>query len=210
MIYIRDLAKSFANNHVLNNLNLNVGKGDIYAIVGKNGAGKTTLMRLLSGLLVPDSGSISINSNKTVGVLLGGDVHLYGNLTSLEILHYFGVLHGLPSAYISARIVELNSVLNFNDYLTRKAKELSRGMRQKIAFAVAIIHDPDVLLLDEPSLGLAPLIIKDIFNTLKEIRKELNISLAQFVDMRAAPLFYANKPFSYELAFYDIIISRDI
>lgn len=169
MIEIKNLHKQFSENIVIDNLNLSVNCGEIVCLVGKNGSGKSTLIRLISGLLKPDRGEIHLSS-KNIGVLLGGDVNLYTNLTALEIINYFGKLHNLTANEINKQIDTLNKILDFKDFLSKKSSTLSRGMRQKIALVIALIHDPDILLLDEPSTGLDLEASNDIINIIKHLK----------------------------------------
>lgn len=172
MIRIKKLKKSFSDNTVLNELSLTVKDGEITALVGKNGSGKSTLIRLIAGLLKQDGGKISITSNQKIGVLLGGDVNLYKNLTANEIIHFFGELHGLSETYINRRIDELEDILCFKSFIDKRAGTLSRGMRQKIAIVISIIHDPAILLLDEPSTGLDIEASNDVINFIRYLKSE--------------------------------------
>lgn len=166
MIEINNISKSLKNNTVIQNLSLTVNSSQITALIGKNGSGKTTLMRLISGLLKPDSGNINCNT-KNIGVLIGGDVNLYENLTGYENLKYFAELHNMSKKEFSARCDELAEILKFNDFINERSGIYSRGMKQKIAFASAIIHNPDTILLDEPSTGLDILTAFDVINFIK-------------------------------------------
>lgn len=172
MIDIVNLNKRFANQIVINNLNLSIDSGEITALVGQNGAGKSTLIRLLSGLYKPDSGNIIMDKNTKVGVLLGGDVSLYKNLTGFEIIQYFGKLHHLNNNDINERINSLNDVLNFKDFIHKPANTFSRGMKQKIGLAISIIHNPDVLFLDEPSTGMDIEASNDVINFIKYLKTQ--------------------------------------
>lgn len=172
MIRIINLTKKFSDNAVINNLNLTINSGEITALVGHNGAGKSTLIRLLSGLYKSDSGKIEMDSNTKIGVLLGGDINLYGNLTAYEIIQYFGKLHGVDNVILSQRIDLLDSVLKFKDFLNKRASTFSRGMKQKIGLVISIIHDPDILLLDEPSTGLDLEASNDVINFIKYLKTQ--------------------------------------
>lgn len=179
MITVTDLSKSFAGNNVINHLNLEIDSGEITALVGKNGAGKSTLVRLISGLLKVDGGDIKIEGNADVGVLLGGDISLYGSLTAYEIIKFFGAVRGLDSESIDSTIDELDKTLNFKSFLNKRCNTFSRGMRQKIGFVISIIHNPDVLLLDEPSTGLdieASNDVIDFIHYLKQTGKTILIA----------------------------------
>ena len=120
MIKINNISKSFKSNTVIENLSLTVNSSQITALIGKNGSGKTTLMRLISGLLKPDSGNINCNT-KNIGVLIGGDVNLYENLTGYENLKYFAELHNMSKKELSARCDELAEILKFNDFINERS-----------------------------------------------------------------------------------------
>lgn len=172
MIKITDLNKSFSNKVVLNNLNLEIPSNKITVLVGKNGSGKSTLIRLICGLLKMDSGLIEISQNSSIGILLGGDVNLYGNLNGHETLRFFAQLHNLSASQLTKTIDKLNDVLDFKHFLDKKVFSLSRGMRQKLALTISIIHNPNILLLDEPSTGLDIESSNDVINFLKYLKTE--------------------------------------
>lgn len=171
MIEIKNISKVFKNNTVIENLSLTVNNSQITTLIGKNGSGKTTLMRLISGLLKPDSGTINCDK-ENIGVLIGGDVNLYENLTGYENLKYFAMLHNMSKKEFSLRCDELAEILNFNDFINEFSGVYSRGMKQKVAFASAIIHNPDTILLDEPSTGLDILTSFDVINFIKYCKSE--------------------------------------
>lgn len=172
MINIINLNKRFSDNIVISNLNLKIEDGIITALVGINGAGKSTLIRILAGLYKQDSGTIIMNPKTKIGVLLGGDVSLYKNLTGYEIIQYFGKLYGLNKNAIDDRINNLDSILHFSDFINKQAHTYSRGMKQKVAFAISIIHNPDILLLDEPSTGLDLEATNDVINFIKYLKNQ--------------------------------------
>ncbi len=172
MINIQNVSKSFKDNLVIDALNLQIDDGEITALVGKNGAGKSTLIRMICGLLKPEQGTISIGSKSEVGVLLGGDISLYKNLTAYEIIKFFGKLNGLEQIQIDKRIDELDKILDFKSFINNKAYTFSRGMRQKIGLAISIIHNPDVLLLDEPSTGLDLEASNDVIDFIKYLKQQ--------------------------------------
>lgn len=172
MIVLNNLVKKLKENIIIDNLSLTINSGEITALVGKNGAGKSTLIRLISGILKPNSGTIEIISDLSIGVLLGGDVNLYENLTAYEIISYFGNLYGLSQKNIDERINELDKVLNFNSFINKKAYTFSRGMKQKIALVISIIHNPDILLLDEPSTGLDLESVNDVVKFIKYLKSK--------------------------------------
>lgn len=172
MIRINNLSKKFGNKIVLDNLNLKITDGEITALVGTNGAGKSTLIRIISGLYRADSGSITMEDNAKIGVLLGGDVNLYKKLTGYEIIKYFGKLHGLSDASIQKQTDNLDSILHFGKFINKPSETFSRGMKQKTALVISIIHDPDILLLDEPSTGLDIEAANDVINFMKYLKEK--------------------------------------
>lgn len=174
MIQVNHVTKAFRSmdRAAVNDVSFAAQPGCITGLLGANGSGKTTLMRLISGLLTPDSGNISIcgvdahrnpaAAKEHLGMLLGGDVSLYNRLTAYENMMYFAKLQDVPLPVSRKRIEEFSAMLGMEDYLHRRVAGLSRGMRQKIAFCRTVIHNPDVLLLDEPSTGLDIYSVRDV------------------------------------------------
>lgn len=148
----------------LKNLTMNVPRGKIISILGPNGAGKSTIIKILCGLVNPTSGSISINGYdmpkqrsevlKYLGVLLEGSRNVYYRLTAYENLEYFGYLKFMDKKHLKKRINFLLDFFNLYERRNALINELSRGMQQKLALAIAMINDPKILLLDEPTLAL--------------------------------------------------------
>lgn len=172
MVEILNLSKSFSKNRVINNLNLNIETGKITALVGKNGAGKSTLIRLISGVLNPDSGEIRFEKNMKTGTLLGGDIVLNNYLSGKEIITFYGRLNNLSRNVIEKRIDELDETLHFKEFYNSRSSKYSRGMRQKIAFANCLISNPDLLLLDEPSTGLDLETANDVIEFIKFLKSK--------------------------------------
>lgn len=140
-----------------------VAAGEVFGLLGPNGAGKTTLLRMLGTIIAPTSGHCWINNVRTdeakddirkdIG-FLSGNTKLYGRLTAAEVLQYFGRLYGMDDAYIEYRIQTLATMLDMKPFLDRRCEALSTGQTQKVSIARVILHDPKVLILDEPTLGL--------------------------------------------------------
>lgn len=173
MLEITNLNKNFKNKTILSNLNLKINNGEILALVGKNGAGKSTLIRIISKILSADSGEIITDKDCRIGVLLGGDVMLYNYLTGYEIINYFGRLNNLSENKINEIIDDMDKTLSIKSFLNNKSKTYSRGMRQKIAFVISLLNNPNLLLLDEPSTGLDLEVANDVINYIKYL-KSLN------------------------------------
>ncbi len=146
------------------NVNFEIKTGEIYALLGPNGAGKSTTIKMIAGLIMPTAGSIEINGRNMAGrdartykelsAILEGIRNVYWRLTPLENLHYFANLRGVPSSVVESRAEELLAMLEIDGKKRNQSQHLSRGMLQKLALAAALITDPSVLLLDEPTLGL--------------------------------------------------------
>jgi ABC-2 type transport system ATP-binding protein len=137
-------------NAVLTDASLEVPAGSVTAIVGANGSGKSTLMKIMAGMLAPDSGTVEINGR--IGYCPQTPV-LYDKLTVDETFHLFGVAYGMDARSVERRKQELLSILNFGVYENERVEHLSGGTQQKLNVAIAMLHDPEVLLLDEPYAG---------------------------------------------------------
>ncbi len=168
MIQVQNLTKSFADKkrgvvRAVDQLTFTCKPGEIYGLLGPNGAGKTTTLRLLSTVLSPDDGTAAVAGynvvtqagqvRQSIG-FLSGDTGLYRRLTAREILRYFASLYGLDSARFESRLNELVRTLEMSDYLDVKTDKLSTGQKQRVSIARTLIHDPPVLILDEPTAGL--------------------------------------------------------
>jgi ABC-2 type transport system ATP-binding protein len=140
--------------------------GTIFGLLGPNGAGKTTTIKMLSTLLIPTGGTATIGGfdvvrdegrvRRQLGVVLGGDRGLYAKLSARDNLRYFGALYGLPPAAIARRIEEVLELVNLRGRADERTEGYSRGMKQRLHLAKAILHDPPILILDEPTIGLDP------------------------------------------------------
>ena len=189
MITIKNITKTFGKKIAVDDISFCAEPGVITGLIGGNGSGKSTTMRMIATLLKQDSGTIEINgidtikdpvgARKQIGILLGGDVSLYDRLTARENIMYFASLQNVNPADAEVRLNELSKLLGMEDFLDRRVAGFSRGMRQKVAFARSIIHDPDILLLDEPSTGLDINSIKDVQDFIlfcKERKKTIILS----------------------------------
>lgn len=168
MIKIENVTKQFKNKKTyvtaLKEVSFSIHKGEVIGLLGENGAGKTTLLRAIATLYEPTSGKITVDEFDTVkesaqvkkrlGVLFGSEAGLYDRLTARENLEYFATLYGLGKHDTKVRIDKLTKMFGMRDYLDRKVGDFSKGMRQKVAIARTILHDPDIILFDEPTTGL--------------------------------------------------------
>jgi sodium transport system ATP-binding protein len=168
VIQVQNLTKSFTDKkrgviRAVDRLTFTCNPGEIYGLLGPNGAGKTTTLRLLSTVLSPDDGTATVAGYNIVSQagqvrqsigFLSGDTGLYRRLTAREILRYFASLYGLDSDRFNSRLNELVRTLEMQDYLDVKTDKLSTGQKQRVSIARTLIHDPPVLILDEPTAGL--------------------------------------------------------
>ena len=153
--------------------------GQIYGLLGANGAGKTTTLRLLATLLQPTAGSATVAGfdivreaqrvRANVG-FLAASTALYGRLTAREMIGYFGRLNGMTGAAIRARIKQLSAELDMDEFLDRRCEKLSTGMKQKTSIARTLVHDPAVMIFDEPTLGLDVMTARAIVKFVRECR----------------------------------------
>lgn len=176
----RGLSRSFGSFKAVDNIDLTLHPGDIFALIGPNGAGKTTLIKMLVGLLSPTSGQALICghdlshdpiSAKTCFGYVPDNPEVYGYLTGLEFLEMTGNLRGLHPAELKKRISQLMEIFPLKDILPRQMSSYSRGNRQKTAFLAALISKPPVLFIDEPIAGLDPTSIEIFGETLKSYAK---------------------------------------
>lgn len=184
MLITENLGKKYGEFSAIKNLNLQVEQGSIFGFLGHNGAGKTTTLSVLTTLILPSSGRASIGGydvvkdNLKVRNLLGylpENVSLYGELTAIENLRFFGRLSGLKN--VDDRIEETLKLLDFTEWKNQKVKAYSKGMRQRIGIAQAILHKPKILFLDEPTSGLDPQGTKELRDILLLLNKELGTTI---------------------------------
>ncbi|MCB0031018.1 MAG: ABC transporter ATP-binding protein [Anaerolineales bacterium] len=153
-----------APESAVSHVSFSLRSGEVLALLGPNGAGKTTTVKMIAGLITPTSGVITIKGHdivrerqkgiRHIGAVLEGARNLYWRLSAGENLRYFGSLRQVPRKQLPDRVDSLLSFVGLIDYKDREVGRFSRGMQQKLAIAAALLHDPDVLLLDEPTLGL--------------------------------------------------------
>lgn len=187
MIKAINLTKKYDNGFLaVNSLNIHVNKGDIYGFLGPNGAGKTTTIRMLNGLIQPTSGKVMINGEdvkiggnsikKTIGVL--PESHGYYNwMTGREYLRFFAELYGIEKSKINTRVDEVLEWVGMIEKADIQIGQYSRGMRQRIGIAKAIVHEPLIVFLDEPTLGLDPQGQKDIQSIIKKLNQDQNVTV---------------------------------
>ncbi len=162
MIDIENLVKHYAKVKAVDGVSFSVSQGEIFGLLGPNGAGKTTIIRTMMDIIKPDSGTIKVmgqpvtEASKSRIGYLPEERGLYKNYRLLECLAYLGALKGMPRKEARLSAEALLERVNLTEYAQRKVKELSKGMTQKAQFLAAIVHDPDLLIMDEPFQGLDP------------------------------------------------------
>ena len=178
------LAKCYGSTRALIDLNLTVATGEVFGLLGHNGAGKTTTVNLLTTLLTPTAGRIEVNGidpavdatavRRSIGYL-PENVRFYDNLTTLENLRFFGRLSGLRRP--DARIAEVLGYLNFTGHDHDRVGTFSKGMRQRVGIAQAILHRPAILFLDEPTSGLDPQGVRQLRDIITGLSADLGLTV---------------------------------
>ncbi|PRR77919.1 Doxorubicin resistance ATP-binding protein DrrA [Clostridium liquoris] len=165
MIEVKNLTKRFKKGvTAVDSISFKANDGEILGLLGENGAGKTTTLRMLATMLKITEGEAIINGHDVskeadkvrgnIGILFGGEVGLYDRLTARENIKYFAELNGMSKEETNKSIEELAKSLDMTEYLDRRVGKFSRGMKQKVAIARSIVHNPSVVLFDEPTIGL--------------------------------------------------------
>ena len=178
MIQLNSLTKNFDSFTAVNNISLEINPGDLYGFLGPNGAGKTTTIKMIVGLYSPTHGSIKIEgidtqendieTKKRIGYI-PDQPFLYDKLTGKEFLLFCGGIYGIDKKNLIKRIEEIVEILKIEDWLNKRTEEYSQGMRQRITIASSLLHNPSVIIVDEPMIGLDPQsahIIKNLFKTM--------------------------------------------
>ena len=181
LIKINSVTKSFGKNNVIDNISLNVPKQKITGIIGISGSGKTTLLKLIVGFYKPTKGSIALEGKDTLkynkelrrNFGFGSQENcFYGKLNSVENIRYFGKLYGLTDSYINSRVDNVLKLVGLYDSRKTLADELSTGMRRRLDLACSLIHDPNILILDEPTEDLDPNLRREVIHLIKTINKQ--------------------------------------
>ena len=187
MLEINNVTKSFKSKKVVDSLSFSVNNGEIVGLLGENGAGKTTTLRMISTMLKITDGTIKVNGisvkdnpervRKEIGILFGGDVGLYDRLSGRENIKYFANLYGMTDKEANERIDELAKSFNMEDYINNPVGKYSRGMKQKISIARSIVHNPSVMLFDEPTTGLDVSAARIVQDFILQCKKENKVIL---------------------------------
>lgn len=200
LIQARELAKTYDDKkrgqvEAVRGVSFEAYAGEIFGLLGPNGAGKTTTLRMLATILTPSSGSASIAGHdvatapdavrKSLG-FLSGDTGLYIRLTACEMVAYFGKLYGMSDGQIATRSEQIKQMLGMEEFWNRRCGKLSTGQKQKVSIARTVIHDPSVLILDEPTAGLDVLASRHIVSFVRDARSQGKCVILSTHDMGEA------------------------
>ncbi|HET9408085.1 MAG TPA: ATP-binding cassette domain-containing protein [Candidatus Sulfotelmatobacter sp.] len=181
MIEIRGLRKKFGSVEAVRDVSFTANDGTVVGLLGPNGAGKTTTLRMLSGLMIPDAGTIRVDNVDVLADPVGVQKHmgflpdsrgLYPRLTPIEHIEYFGQLHGIDGGTLRARATNLMAQLDLNGVANRRVAGFSHGERTKVALARALIHQPRNVILDEPTNGLDVMSTRSVREMIRRLRQE--------------------------------------
>ena len=184
VIEVKNLSKSYGELKAVDNISFSVKEGELFAFLGVNGAGKSTTINMICNITKPDSGDIkicgaditNIEAKRSIGVVFQGSV-LDDRLTVLENLKSRATYYNLDKNYIKDRISYLNKLFDLEEILNKKYKSLSGGQRRRVDIARALIHNPKILFLDEPTTGLDPKSRIMVWNVINELRKNANLTV---------------------------------
>ncbi|MGA9116223.1 MAG: ABC transporter ATP-binding protein [Bacteroidota bacterium] len=181
MIELRQLVKKFGGFTAVDGLSLSVPAGQFFGFLGPNGAGKTTTIRMMTGLYRPTSGAClvgghdiqraPVDAKRSFGYV-PDQPHLYDKLTGREFLHFVGGLFRIPERSLGERIRQMDEVFEIGSFLDKRGEEYSQGMRQRVVLSAALLHDPAVLIIDEPIVGLDPRSARLVKDTLSRKTRE--------------------------------------
>lgn len=186
MVKIGSLTKSFGHIKALDNMNLDIKKGELLGIIGPNGAGKTTAIRIICCILQPNSGEVMVggygiyNDQIKIKSMIGylpEEPNLYERFKARNLLKYFGELYGVPKNQLDGRIDELLELVGMSERAEDRINTFSKGLRQRIGIARALIHDPELIIFDEPTMGLDPATSRTVRNFIKELKGDKTVIL---------------------------------
>ena len=189
-VVVENLTKSFENQKAVDSISFKAKRGEILGFLGPNGAGKTTTMKIMAGLLTPDFGNITFGDYsiwkqagkiKSIIGYLPERNPLYDEMNVIDFLFFISKLHNIPKYKITSRVLDMIRLCGLDNDKHKQIGELSKGYRQRVGIAQALIHDPEVVILDEPTTGLDPNQIFGIRKIIKEIGEEKTVILSSHI-----------------------------
>ncbi|MEW9677593.1 ABC transporter ATP-binding protein [Lentibacillus sp. L22] len=179
MIKLHQIEHRFEKEIVLRNIDFTIPEGQLFGLLGPSGSGKTTLVKIIIGLLEPTSGAVtidqeripSLNVMQEIGYMAQSDA-LYGELTARQNLDFFAGIYRIPKREREERIKQVAKMVNLTDHLDKTLEYYSGGMKRRMSLAAALLHQPKLLILDEPTVGIDPVLRASIWADLKELQKQ--------------------------------------
>ncbi|EOS55089.1 ABC transporter ATP-binding protein [Paenibacillus barengoltzii] len=178
-IRTQGVTRKFNDKEVLHGISLEVRRNEIFGLLGPSGSGKTTLVKMIAGIDEATSGEVEVlgirmpklSMMNRIGYMAQSDA-MYNELTAKENLEFFGALFGLKGAKMKRRIEEVMALVNLTDHLKRPLSAYSGGMKRRLSLAIALMHEPEVLILDEPTVGIDPVLRKSIWDEFENLSQK--------------------------------------
>ncbi|MET3729229.1 ABC-2 type transport system ATP-binding protein [Fictibacillus halophilus] len=178
IIQVTNVSKNYRSHQVLKNIDLTVNKKEIYGLLGPSGAGKTTLVKMIAGIETPTSGSINVLDSSMpnlhtmthIGFMAQSDA-LYGELSGKENLEFFSSIYSLKGQKQKDRINQVSELVKLSNFLQKPVNQYSGGMKRRLSLAAALLHEPKILILDEPTVGIDPVLRQSIWDELYKLSK---------------------------------------
>lgn len=178
-IELQNIQHNYNKETVLKEINLTIPRGQLFGLLGPSGSGKTTLVKIMIGLLAPTNGTVTIDKNKMpsleqmqhIGYMAQSDA-LYSELSAKENLEFFSKIYGIPKKERKQRVIEAAQIVNLTDHLKKTLDQFSGGMKRRMSLAVALLHKPSLLILDEPTVGIDPVLRASIWEDLRKLQDE--------------------------------------
>ncbi|MBM7648463.1 ABC-2 type transport system ATP-binding protein [Bacillus ectoiniformans] len=179
IVHLNKVSKSFGVYEVLKEVSLNIHKGEIYGLLGPSGSGKTTMIKLMIGLERPSAGEVTVKGERlkakelypSIGYMAQSDA-LYNELTAKENLSFMASLYGMRKAERNQQIEKVMITVDLLEHLNKPVHQFSGGMKRRLSLAIALLHEPDILFLDEPTVGIDPVLRKDIWDGFHQLKEE--------------------------------------
>lgn len=178
-IVLQNVSKNFGKKEVLHDLSLQIEKAEIFGLVGPSGSGKTTLIKLIAGINQATKGNVfvyninmpNLNEMKRIGYMAQADA-LYEELSAYENADFIATMYGLKGKHKKERIKEVFDLVQLSQHMKKQVQHFSGGMKKRLSLAIALLHEPEILILDEPTVGIDPLLRKTIWGKFYELKKK--------------------------------------